>query len=307
MKKSVLIWAAIIVSILQVGCGANLVRYVMDEPPFTDIEVKGIDNEDQIIEVSDAYKNQVNDDGTFWCVVYKDGNYQLGKLNVETGEIKDLSPLSETDYSEEQSIYWDSFNEEGMGGGEACIGACLSQTAFGGTTDKYGLNAQKNIWGNPENTVKVSYQYTQEQSTSTYYTTTSWQSGATQTFSKNDKVATINVSDGYVHAFNLRAGKYARYYPIDDNNYLGLQEQNKDGENMLYVITYLLNFNDESANQKSFGARLENLDGIYVDGCVTRDGKIACIILKKGYDKYIIQRANTKDLVKNVKMFRTIQ
>lgn len=306
MKNSILFFV-ITISVLQFGCGAKMVRYIMDEPTFQEIDIAGIDKRDEIIEMSDSYKGKINSDGSFWIVVKKDGAYNLGKINVETGEIKDLNPMKDDEYSEDKSIYWDSFIEENLGAGGACIGSCLAQTPFGGTTDKYGLNAEKNIWGNSDNKVKVSYQYVQERSSTSYSTTTSWQSGATQTFSREDNVVTINISDGYVHAFPLRAGKYARYYPIDDNNYLGLQADKLRTEKNINVFNYILNFKDEAANQKSFGATIENLPGNYIDGCVTKDGKSVCIIVDKPDGSYLIRKTPTKEIVKNLKMFRTIQ
>src|SRR3989304_10598046 len=307
MKKSIQFFVVIFIFLLQFGCGAKMVRYVMDEPTFSDNDIQGISTSDEIIEISDTYKGKTNSDDSFWIVVKKDGTYHLGKLNVETREIKDLNPMSEDDYGEANSIYWDSFVEENLGAGGACIGACVSETPFGGTTDKYGLNAEKNIWGNPDNKVKVSYQYVKERSSTSYSTTTSWQSGATQTFSKGENVVTINISDGYVHAFDLRAGKYARYYPIENNNYLGLQADKTRTVGIVNVFTYILNFDDESANQKSFGATLENLPGNYIDGCVTKDGKTVCIIIDKPDGSYLLRKTPTKEIVKNLKMFRTIQ
>ncbi len=308
MKKNLLNCIFLAAAFVYFGCGSAGVRYVMDEPAFSDVTVRGLNEGDKIIEVSDAYKGKINDENTFWCVIERDGNYQLGKLNIATGEIKDLNPMAEDEYGEHKSIYWDSFNEENLGGGEACMGSLLAATPCGGTISKYGLNAQKRMWGDPDNTIKVSYQYEAKQSTSSNYTTTSWQSAGTQTFSRGDKVVTINVFDGYGSAYNLQTGKYARFYPIDENNYLGFQAEKIRDADMVNVFAYILNFNDEAANQKSFGAGLERLPGTYIDGCATKDGKTACLILRDvNSGNYIIKKGPTKEYIKNVKMLRAIQ
>lgn len=68
---------------------------------------------------------------------------------IRTYTIKNKNKISliEETSSEERyaNLFWDEQNEETMGAGTACIGACMAATPCGGTTDQYGLTLSKQL------------------------------------------------------------------------------------------------------------------------------------------------------------------
>ena len=59
---------------------------------------------------------------------------------------KSISLIEETSSGERYAnLFWDEQNEETMGAGTACIGACMAATPCGGKTDQYGLTLTKQL------------------------------------------------------------------------------------------------------------------------------------------------------------------
>lgn len=298
--------------LLVVGC-ASSIQYIMEKPAFTRIDITGLSYGDRLVEVSDENKGDTIGNSIFWCAVKVRQGYDLGELNAETGEITDLHPFPRGTYGPSRSIYWTTFRQQGLNFGQALLGAALSLTPIGGTTEKYGLYAEKDIWGNPNNVVQISYQYRKEESTQGYgkyyrKTSTNVESGATQSFLRGDKVATINIATGYKSILGSRIGKYARYYPVDEDDYLGFQPAQMLDGRTLYVYAYALNFADVAGNQKSFGAILKNLPGDYVDACVSQNGKTTFLVLQNPRNKrYFIEKASSIEFIRNAEMFMAVQ
>lgn len=303
--KYVLIFVAVFTSLLFLGCSPNIVRYVADEPKYKDINIEEINSDEEIVEISEAYKKEIDKKGLYWVVILKDDEHFLNKIDLMTGKITRLNQKIE--YDPDQPIYWDMFTEDKMDVGESCIGGCLAATPIGGTTSKYGFNAEKMFWGDPDHKVNISYAYSESRSStsSTIYTTTS--QGSTQKFIKNDKIVDINVFNGYVGAFSLGVANKIRYFPVDKNNYIGVQPNSRSDINTITCLAYVVDYSNESANQKSFGADFTlPVPYYYIDAGVTKDGNTLSMVLLSG-KKYILRKYPCKEFTKNIKLLRTVQ
>lgn len=121
------------------GCGATL--------PVLDIsgDIKGSITFDQSNVKGEPYFIDYSEQGLVLGTTEKSGAaYAIRTYSVKNK--KSISLLEETSSEERYAnLFWDEQNEETMGAGAACTGACLAATPCGGTTDQYGLTLQKQL------------------------------------------------------------------------------------------------------------------------------------------------------------------
>lgn len=287
---------------LCMGC-AKGIRYQMAAAQAQKVTVQGLEPNDKIIEVFDNYNGTISTGTWMWMVINKGKDYKIGKIDLIKGQVSDIQPL--TTYNPSKPLYWTKFNENKMGGGEACVGACMSTTAFGGTVEKWGFDMEKEFWGDPDHLVAISYQYAKKESThgSQYYsyTKTESQSGARQRFTKGETIVDIDKCIGYSDTFALKTYPRARYYPISPNIYIGCQP------NMMKDTTIVDLFVYDTNSKESWGADMDFEKGnYYVDGAVTPDCSTACLIFGQP-GNYSVLQYKPKEVIKAIKMFKTIQ
>jgi hypothetical protein len=307
MKLTRILALCALVALIGQGCQPTGVRYMFDAPKAEVSPLKGLNGEDEIIEVTDFNGTNWAEGNNLFTVIHRGDDYLAGRLDLTTGQVSDLAIVP--GYKEEKPLYWTRLEEDQLSGLGKCWGGCMASTPCGGTTGRYGFNAEKIAWGNENKKVMLSYQFEQIQQTqSTGYrssqTVTTVNAALTQKFIEGDTIITIEKSDGFYKAFNSTGNiKRARYYPIDANTYLSFQPDGMDKDNKITdFITYNLK------ERKSMGADLDfpGDDGnFYVDGGVTRDGALVAIVTGEP-GKYKVNRYNSTAFVKAVRLFRAV-
>jgi hypothetical protein len=300
MRKNLIYWSIALVAIFVMGgCAPNIVRYKMDEPQNKQVfKISGLSLKDEVVEIFDTYSDQVTDETNLWICTKQLQKYSVGKLNVLTGEITDLTPI--TNYDRQKTFYWTMLNEQGMGAG-AQVGNALMAMTIGQSTDKYGFSAEKVFWGDPDHKVMIDYQYKQKTSSGYSYSTTTTQSAATQKFIKGEEIYSIGSSAGYSDTYALRMVKKARYYPVSENTYVGFQPNSQKMNTIADMFVY------DISKASSIGADMDfGKPNYYIDAAVTKDGKKTIIVtgMKGAYSIIVF---NTSDVVRAVKLMKAIQ
>lgn len=299
--KGALMLCLLISLALCMGCKKG-VRYQMMAPKSETVALQGLEPKDKIIEVFDNYNGVIAKDTWMWMVIKREKEYNICKADLAKGQVSDIQLL--TTYNPNQPLYWTKFSETKMGSGEACMGACLSATAFGGTVEKWGFDGEKEFWGDPNHLVAISYQYVRKESTHGYqysYTVSSEDSGARQRFTKGDIIIDIDKSHGYAHAFGEKIHHKARYYPLSTNIYIGFQPNSLKNVEIVDLFVY------DIGVKESWGADMDFEKGsYYVDTAVLPDSSAVCIIVGQS-GNYTIKQYKINEVVKAIKMFKVIQ
>ncbi|MBI4726547.1 hypothetical protein HY768_04880 [candidate division TA06 bacterium] len=286
---------------LCLGCATISVRYQMTAPQPQTVTVQGLDPKDKIIEVFDNYQSTVATGTWMWMVLKRGNAYNLCKIDLVGGRVSDIQPL--TTYNPAQPFYWTKFAETKMGGGAACVGACMSATPCGGTTNKWGFEIEKQFWGSTNHSVSISYQYS-EKSSSDFgqsYRASEWQAGFRESFAKGDTIVDIGKYNGYSNTYLLKTHPKARYYPLFANVYIGFQPNSMKDVAIVDMFIY------DIVQKEAWGADLDFGKGsFYVDGAVTPDYSTACLIIGQP-GNYTIRQYKPNELMRAIKMFKTIQ
>ncbi len=288
------------------GCGASKgVVYEMTEPTPEPVGIKGLSSDDQIVEMVDYANGKAAERNQLLVVVKRDREYHLGSLDFTSGTVSNLTPLQQ--YDPQHPLYWQKLEEEELSGLGKCWGTCMSATAIGGTTEKYGFYAEKEFWGDKDHKVTISYQFKKEEETrsgwytSTTYTTT--QAKATEKFIMGDKVEEANQVSGYWGNFRSNGNvRKARYYPVgSEDYYFGAQPDLPEQSEFVRFFVYYPNNNNMSGAQADYRSSKP-----YVDAGVIRSGALVGIIVGKP-GEYMLKRFSAPDFAKAIKLHRAVQ
>ena len=293
---------------LTTACGAGGIRYVLMPPEVKEIRITGLTPGDTIIEVFDNYKGKNAELGNLWIQVKRGSSYLLGKINFNSGVVSNLEP----NYGDSaRYFYWTNLQESIMDEGSRMLGCCLSMTAFGGTTEKYGFEAEKIFWGDREESVKISFQYKRQEATYSYggfitpaysYTDTKEFGGAIQSFIKGEKIYGISRVTGYAHNFNVDGNVLkARFYPVNETNYVGIQPAS------LKKCSSVVLFHYDTEQLASYGAVMDFPSGIYyVDAGLPLDSDSFGIIDQSG-DDYFLLLYKVDQLTRAIQLLKVMQ
>ncbi|RMF54404.1 MAG: hypothetical protein D6748_16460 [Calditrichaeota bacterium] len=283
--------------LLVYGCSSSLIRYVITEPPVeAEIDIKGLEPKDKIIEVSDVYNGSYCAGDTFWVVVKRKKKYLLGKIDIRSGNVNHLVPMEA--YDPRHPIYWTTLEENQMGFMGKVKGSFLARMTGNGTTDKYGFEAEKVFWGEQNHLVSITYQWKKNEDKMIDIAYEN--SASTQRFLIGNDVIDMLASHGYNWAF-FRTGnvRKCRFYPAGDNTYLGIEPNTLEDT---YVVTFVV---FDTQLKESWGADLD-FRVPYVDGAVTRDEQLVGIVVGKP-GSYSIKQYPVQSFVRNVKLHKAIQ
>jgi hypothetical protein len=298
-------------SLLFSSCMPPILRYELAEKPdFKSMAITGLTEDQKIIEVSDKYKDNLSDGTNFWIVIQENGEYKIGMFNLTNGKVTDLKALKDDEYNPENPFYWDNLQVSKQGFFGACCGACMAQTAIGGTTDKYSFNATKYVWGNKEFKIMISYSFVLEQKTINYggsryshgdtEVKTKSQGQCTQQFIKGEDFINIENFTGYDNGFSTKAVTKTRYYRLTDNIFTSIQPMTLDMTETSRLFIYDLE------KKSSWGAELQFKEQNYVDAAVSKDGSIIGILVGTP-GKYELRQYDTKSYIRAVKTLITVQ
>ena len=279
------------IALLLTGCGPT--RYSMKEPEFKDIQITGLGPDNEIVEATDVYNNQSAGDNAGWLVMKQGKQYQVGILDIATGSVSNLQPLDT--YSPDKPLYWTKLTENKMSGGSKCLGACMSQTAFGGTTEDYSFIAEKYFWGNDQHRVHLEYSLKKSASASFGSTSTSTETGGRLKFLQGDNTMEPLSIYGHQDIFATNSNVLkSRYYPIGEKQYLSVQPEEPRGASRIAIIYF-----DLGSEKSSWGAQY-SIPERYVDCCISKDGKIIEVIMGKE-GRYTLRRYTQESINPNVK------
>lgn len=295
MQKFLLCFISLVlVTLLLTSCGPT--RYSMKEPEFKDVQVMGLDPKNEIVEATDIYNNQTAGDNVYWLVVKQDKKYHIGHLDISSGVVTNMQPLDT--YSPEKPLYWTKLAEAKMSGGSQLLGACMSQTAFGGTTEDYSFIAEKYFGGDEQHRVHIEYSLKESGSASwnEKRTEKSWAGRLKFLFGDNtmEPLSIYGHQDIFTPNSNVLR---SRYYPIGERQYLSVQPEEPKGASRIAIIYF-----DLGRDKSSWGAQY-SLPKKYVDCCVSKDGKIINFIMGKE-GNYFMRQYTPTSIIANVKALK---
>jgi len=316
VKTEIYIWGGLIVKtkilfvivvlFFMIGCAPSIVRFKMEEPIVQrEVRVRGLESNDKIVEISDAYKGQYDQEGNFWVVISRKSNFFIGEIDFNSGNVTNLKVLD--NYDSGYTIYWDKLNETKMGEGEKLGRSCLTGCCMGVPikTDEYGFDAEKSFWGDKNHRIQISWQWAQISRSHQYGTEYRRHGKISQKFLKGDNVASINENNsfGYFSNYDVRGNiKKFRFYPAGDDIYIGAQPS-PPLEEIIKVDFFAYDLKTSS----SYGADMDFLEpNYYVDTGVNRDGNLVSIITGSP-GNYLIRQFSAKDFIKAIKLFKASQ
>lgn len=288
-----------------VGCAPSVVRYKMEEPVVQrEVNIRGLESNDKIIEISDAYRGQYDQEGKFWIVINRKPDFFIGKIDLNSGNVTNLKVLDNYDF--DYTIYWDKLDETKMGGGEKVGRACLSGCCMGVPvkTDEYGFDAEKIFWGDKDHRFQISWQWAQTSRSHSYVTYHTYEGKVAQKFLKGDNIVTINTNNSYGYFYNLVRGNIRKWrlYPVGEDTYIGAQPS-LPLEEIAEVVFLAYDLKTSS----SYGADMDFIGPrYYVDTGVNRDGNLVSIITGSP-GNYVIRQFPAKDFIKAIKLFKAVQ
>lgn len=299
--KSIISIIISLITLFLIGCGGSS-NYFFNEPTSKEIKIDGLEKNDEIVEISDSYKNVYTDGKEFWVTIQKEqSNYFIGKINFESGRIFDLVKLKDFDPSE-QSIYWTALMEDHTGTATKVL-----NFIFGGGSKFYTFEGIKQFWSNTYNYVKV-YYYWNDEHRVTYQgriktITDSENMAYALEFSDSSGSTFINRHNGYITNVNDNYnGKKVRILKINENLYLGVQPFELEPTSEVMFFVYEVNYANNYGI--SYGAKLPVINYPYVDAVINKEGTEIGIIYKSNKG-YLMKKYSTNEFVKNIKSLKT--
>jgi hypothetical protein len=286
------------IQFMFVGCGST--EYFFNEPKSNDVSITGVDKSDEILEISDSYKENYTDGKDFWIVINRGSQTYLGKIDFTSGTVSNLTVLNDYDI-DKKSIYWSLYDEDYHGVGQKILNFLSPDNS----RKWYVFSGGKNVWGDSKKQIFYGYAWNDNSkvvSENVKFKTISNSEDRIiyTTFQNEDQTIFITKTYGYSYFIDdgNHTGKKCRIYKVNNNTFIGMQPSDLTACDAICFFTYELN--NQTGFGTSYGAKVKDLDGYYIDAAIDKEGKqIGVIYMRAG--KYTLKKYDAMEFAKSIK------